>query len=211
MRVFPLIPLLLALFLPSGASAADLRALLRHTLVLGASVSRGFATEGPGTRLARRYGGRVTNLAEDNKPITDYDLDFDAGFLAPYSAVIAIDVLFWDSGTVFFNGGSKRRFTELVRAAADRGIPLVVGDIPKLVNFQLSRAALNRHIRATCRPELRCYVLPFDQLHHQAVEQGIVIRGRRYSFAELVEDGLHMNAVGSEYVAGLIAQLLSAR
>lgn len=208
MRAFPRFTFLLVLLLPSAASAADLRGLLRHTLVLGASVSRGFATEGPGSRLAKRFGGRVTNLAEDSKPITDYEEDFDEEFLAPYSAVIAIDVLFWDSGAVFFNGAAKEKFSELVEAAAERGIPLVVGDIPKLVNFQLSRGALNAHIRATCRPERRCYVLPFDQLHRQAVEEGILIKGRLYSFDELVEDGLHMNATGSEYVAGMIASLL---
>lgn len=208
MKTLPSLFLVFALLSASDAGAANLRQVFSRTLILGASVSRGYATEGPGTRAAKRFGGKVENLAEDEAPASDFDEEITQEFLAPYTAVIAIDFLFWDSGNVFFNGQSKGKFDELVEAAAERGIPLVVGDIPQLINWQLSRDTLNRHIYATCKPEKRCYVLPFNQLHAQAKGEGLVIRGKRYTFEELADDGLHLNEIGSEYIADRIIGLL---
>jgi hypothetical protein len=206
-------PLLFALsfllLLPQAAEAANLKKIFRNTLILGASVSSGKVTDGPGTRAARRFGGKVTNLAEPEQPVTDYEDDFNADYLEGYTSVIAIDLLFWDSSH-FRVGPSIAKFDQLLAATSAKGIPLVIGDIPKLLSWwkQISRASLNRHIRRECVPAKHCYVLAFEDLHKQATGSGIEIGGKRYRFEELVADGLHMNAIGSNHVAGMIVDLL---
>ena len=191
------------------ARNTNLKTIFRRPLIIGASVSSGYATLGPGTRAALRFTSKsnIRNIARNGMRGAAYR-NLNTSFLKNYSVIIAVDFLFWDSVRSDFKE-SVRALDHLLNSAASLGIPVVIGDIPELIPFQFNRSRLNREIRARCKTKNRCYVLPLVELHRQAEEEGIMIRGKRYEYRDLTTDGLHLNSMGSEYLAEKIIELLS--
>ncbi len=199
--------------LSPAAFAADLNQVFSNTLVLGASVSRGFAAPGPGTIAAKRHKGRVKIIAEDEKPGASYGI-FTPQSLAGYSSVIAVDFLFWDTATWFLNGPTYKSLNSLIASAEANKIPLVLGDVPNLVGWlaQPSRNTINAYLESVCLAERNCFIVPFVDLHEQAMETGILIGTKTYTFEQLMaDDELHLNPTGSQHISGMIIKLLQGQ
>lgn len=190
----------------------SLQRLFTRPLIVGASVSSGFVTAGPGTRATQMVMGTDTsvNIAHNGAEARSYMGSISVGSLANFSLVIGLDYLFWDTAQNDL-ATSRAALTNLISSAFRAGIPLVIGDIPRLNDAQNEnvRVALNRQMHAQCRPSRHCYVLPIDRLHHQAVTRGLVINGYLYHYSDLSPDGIHINQVASDYVAGVIIQTLA--
>jgi hypothetical protein len=208
--------LVLSVCLTSVVSQAEfrgadsrLRTVFRRPVIIGASVSAGFITESPGDRAARRYTApeNITNQAKSGASGREFT-NINPTWAEQFSVVIAVDFLFWDS-IQLDPTDSVRALMNLIASASQAGVPLVLGDIPQLLPNQVYRDFLNRQIHATCKVRNRCYILGLDRLHQQAVTDGIVINGRRYFYRDLTFDGLHLNAIGSEYAASMIIRLLA--
>jgi hypothetical protein len=186
-----------------------LRTVFHRPVIIGASVSAGFITESPGDRAARRYTPpeNITNQARSGASGSEFT-DINSAWAEQFSVIIAVDFLFWDS-TQADVADSVRALRNLISSASRAGVPLVLGDIPELLPNQVSRDFLNRQIRATCKVKNRCYIVGLDRLHQQAETEGVVIGGQRYFYWNLTFDGLHLNALGSEYAASLIIRSLA--
>ncbi len=196
----------------SGLMRPDLDKVFSRPLIVGASVSVGMLATGPGDIAARLVNGgsNTVNVAENGAKGKQLG-NISSESLAEYSVIIGVDYLFWDS-IERDPTESLRALRNLVRSARKAGVPLVLGDIPKLVSEQVeaSRAKLNGQIHAQCRRERRCYVLEIDKLHRQASGPGIVIGEYLYRFADLTVDGLHTNRFANDYLARKIISLLSS-
>jgi hypothetical protein len=209
-----LISLCLVFSLPSEARRArnlnSARAALQHPLIIGASVSSGYSTVGPGSRAAFHFTARenIINVAHSGAAGRDF-ANLTAASLNPYTSVIAVDFLFWDSTGGDLNA-SLNNLQNLISGAAQVGAPLILGDIPQLLSWQVNRTILNQYVHALCISSRGCHILGLDQLHRVAVSEGIVIGGVRYYFRDLTTDGIHLNEVGSDYLAQIIIAILQA-
>lgn len=198
----------------SGAAYAHtnkLNQLFRNPLIMGASVSSGFLTKGPGTIATETIMGHDTsyNIAR-NGARGMYFANINPGSLAPYSLILAVDFLFWDSSHEDTTK-SEAALENLVVSAQKARVPLVLGDIPDLYFFQneQSRKNLNQKIRKLCRKQNGCYILEFEKLHTEASNEGIIFGKYLYKFFDLTFDGMHVNGVGSHYIAQKIIDLLA--
>ncbi len=143
--------------------------LLKKPLIVGASVSAGFGTEGPPTRLAKRFTSMsdILNLAVPGSAARGQLSLLNPEVLKDRTIVVAMDFLFWDSVYPEVKP-SVQALDRLIRLAGARKIPLIIGDIPLLLgNRQINRAELNREIHAAARPKKRCYVVRLDDLHRK--------------------------------------------
>jgi len=124
------------------------------------------------------------------------------------SVILAMDFLFWDS-VYPDTHQSLQALDRLMRLAGARKIPLVIGDIPALIpNRQVQREALNKAIYERCNTRRNCHVLKLDDLHRRVMrDRYLEVKGRRYTFRELVPDGLHLADVAGEFLADQIYQL----
>jgi hypothetical protein len=184
--------------------------LLQKPLIVGASVSSGFGTEGPGDRLAKRFTApeNIVNVAVPGATGRSHTEGLTPDLVKDRSVILAMDFLFWDS-VYPDTRPSVQALDRLIRLAGARKIPLVVGDIPSLLGArQVSRATLNKEIRDRCTARKSCYVLKLDDLHRKVMQDRYLeVNGRRYSFRELVPDGLHLADVAGEFLADQIYQL----
>lgn len=180
---------------------------LQRPLIIGASVSSGFLTKGPGERAAAWYQGTPTNVAHSGASGHQFS-GISGASLAPYTSIIAVDFLFWDS-TSEDVGPSLAALRRLEAAAERAHVPLVLGDIPNLIGTQVSRDVLNQAIHSTCRKSRGCLLLNLDQLHRQAYWAGVPIDGESYHYSRLTFDGLHLNERGADYVARMIVDVLN--
>ena len=191
------------------------KSFLSRPLILGASVSSGKHTKGPGDRAAEMAGSTsIQNLARSGQKATQYEFLQEA-VVADRTSIIAIDLLFWDS-TARDTRKSIETTNKLLSYAKKKQIPLVLGDIPlvvtgwrSLLKPQRNRDILNSYIRSVCRPENNCLLLEFDRLHRVSSSVGITIKGKKYFYRDLAPDGKHLNAVASEHVAEMIVDLLT--
>jgi hypothetical protein len=174
-------------------------------------VSNGFLADSPGQILAQRYSqeGNVRKIAFNGSPAVKTLAVTNGESFADRTAVIAVDLFFWDSVQQNAEHSLKvmRRLFAEVRA---RNIPLVVGDIPQILPaFQPQAALLNHELRSLCERSRNCSILPLDQmakdlLHNRFLE----IHGTRYSLQQLLPDGLHISAIASNHLADQIAKRL---
>ena len=180
---------------------------LSRPLIIGASVSAGAGTVGPGTRLSLRYtqGSNIQIFARGGTPGAKLAAGLNENLFSGVSSVIAVDFLFWDS-TLEDPAPSFEALGKLLSLSQARGIPVVLGDVPELLrNGQPSRQRLNEMIRASCTLARHCQVLALDQLYTKLQREGTLeIRGRRYTQQEILPDGLHLSAPASEHIADLI-------
>ena len=186
----------------------EFEALFNKPLILGASVSTGKVTKSPGDRVSERYTRpeNIINIARNGKTGSSYGpIDRE---LSDRTIIIGIDFLFWDTARSNPQNAT-RALDALLASAKSKNIPVVLGDVPGIApGLQVHRDAINKLIHLKCIRTEKCFILEFDKLHKVATTTGIVIKGKRYFFRELMADSLHLNAIGSEYSADLIEELL---
>lgn len=191
--------------------ASSLDQKLKTPLIIGASVSQGFLAESPGKLLARRYTDvkNIRTIAFNGHSSIDVLRRVPSESFADRSAVIAVDLFFWDSlrDSPEASLAGMRRLFEEVRT---RKIPLVVGDIPNLLPSRQPQAAkLNQEMRKLCSQTPDCSILSLDSMARKLLQTGYLdYEGRRFGIAELVPDGLHISPTASAYLADQIAGLL---
>lgn len=183
---------------------------LKRPLIVGASVSAGYGSTGPGHRLALRYtsADKIENLAVPGATGRQQITNLQAETVKDRSIILAMDFLFWDS--VYPDSKpSVDALDRLLRLGQARKIPVVIGDIPSLLGSrQVNRASLNREIHKRCESAKQCYVLKLDDLHQKLMrDRHIEVKGKRYGFRDLLPDGLHLADVAGEYLADQIYQL----
>jgi len=187
-----------------------LQKIFRAPLIVGASVSAGHGTASPGDVASLRFVGRaqITNIARDGAYGKEF-ANVAVSDLSRYSVIIGVDFLFWDS-TLSDLSESQYVLHQFIRSARRAGVPLVLGDIPKLLPFiqDVGRDRLNEQIHAECLPKYHCRILKLDQLHQIAETGGLLIEGRLYHYGDLTADGLHLKPIASRHLARKIIELL---
>jgi hypothetical protein len=119
--------------------------------------------------------------------------------------VIAVDLFFWDSALPR-PSASITALDHLLREVRERGIPLVLGEIPELLpGHQPGRNILNTAIRRAAAEYPACAVMPFERLFQQVMRDGYLeIRGKRYGLFDLVPDGLHLASFAGDFLADVL-------
>jgi lysophospholipase L1-like esterase len=196
------------------AQAKTMAPTFKAPLIVGASVSGGYAAEGPGTVLSKRYteARNVRTIAYNGTPGHVVLKNVPSHTLKDHSIVIGVDLFFWDS--IYPTGqASVAALKKLVQAAEEARIPLVLGDIPDLIpGFQSQRALLNQELKAACTRYKQCYLVPLSEVFQQIQkDRHLVYNSKRYTIRELLPDGLHLGPVASAYIADMIETMIVAR
>jgi len=193
--------------------SSKLAQVLHRPLIIGASVSGDYLTASPGKRLALRYTSaeQIKVIALKGYPGREILKSVNESTLKDRTAVIAMDLFFWDSvkGSV---PESLKALQKLIDLAAKNKIPLVIGEIPEFSpQFQPHAEILNKRIHELCKNSSECRILPLNHLLRQALMDGYIIQGGiKYSIQSLLPDGLHIAAPASDYLADKISELLSS-
>ena len=195
----------------AASAPVDLKAVLQKPFITGASVSADFGTPSPGRRLALRYTKSVDikTYARPGTPGVETLKKVSAADLKDRTSVLALDLFFWDS--VQENpSASIAAMKKFIAEVQQLHIPLVIGEIPELLpGRQASRAKLNEAIQANCLKANQCFIMPFDQLHHQLMKDGYLeIKGKRMTLKSIVPDGLHLSEPASEFLADRLGDTL---
>lgn len=188
--------------------------LFSKPLILGASISADWAAMSPGKRLAHRHNqeSQVQVLARGGQTgasvlglLRSHDLD-------DRSIVIGFDLFFWDSTRADVSA-SLKKMEALVADAEKRKLPLVIGDIPELApGFQPARKVLNKKLRELAAKSPLMRLIPLEKLYLQVLADGFVeIRGQRFTFFDLVPDGLHIGDVAADFLADLVYETIRSR
>ena len=193
-----------------STQAKSIEETLSRPLILGASVSSGYSTSGPGTRASLRYTvkDQVLNLAVSGKSAIETLRRLPAD-LTRFSAIIAIDLFFLDS-TLESSIPSQELMLKLIRSAKAARIPLVLGDIPELwLDHQPGRYYLNEQIRYACKPGNGCYLFSLDGFMSTWTRNGgEVIGGKFLGRRQMTSDGFHPTPVVAEYLADKLIDIL---
>lgn len=202
----------------SSISASDLAVsdlqLFSKPLITGASISADWASMSPGKRLAERLSPKtdVRVIARGGQPGASVLNGVTPAVLKDRSIVIGFDLFFWDSTRASADAG-VRALKTLIANAEKAGVPVVIGDIPELIRgHQPARKELNQMIYRACKSAKNCYVIPLDALYQRISKDGFVeIKGKKYSFFDLVPDGLHIGSVAGEFLADLVYETIRPR
>jgi hypothetical protein len=216
--IWVLIMTTLAVKTSSAASAKNFwpsdDELFSKPLIIGASVSADWASLSPGKRLSYRHTDRanVLTIAKSGHPGIDVLRDVTDKKLEGRSIVIGFDLFFWDSGRADATE-TLTAMRKLVKRTGELGIPLVLGDIPELIpGYQPIRRELNQMIHRACDSEPHCTVIRLDDLHKQVMrDRALTIKGKKYTFRELVPDGLHIGDVAGEFLADHVHEAIRAK
>lgn len=196
----------------AASAAATLQRVLAKPLILGASVSADHSSPSPGKKLALAHTSAhaIRTIAFGGRPSLQVLPHLKPEGLKDRSIVIAVDLFFWDS-LLPSPQASVGALEDLLGRVKERGIPLVLGNIPNLMPaLQPSRSALNQAMEKACRDYDKCMILPFDSFLQRLLREGsLTYENRRYSYRELLPDGLHVGPVGSAYLGQKIAELLT--
>jgi hypothetical protein len=195
----------------SNAQAKDIRPTFKTPLIVGASVSGGYAAPGPGTLLSVRYtdAKNVRTIAYNGTPGHVVLKSLPHNALKAHSVIIGVDLFFWDS--IYPTGpASVAALQRLVQEAETSGIPIVLGDIPNLLpGLQSQRTLLNHHLQQACARYSQCYLVPLSEVFQQIQrDRYLDYQAKRYSIRELLPDGLHLGPIASAYVADMIETML---
>lgn len=193
------------------ASTNSIKSVLQRPLVIGASVSGDYFTASPGKRLSLRYteADQIVVMARNGKPAREVLKALDEDKLKGRTAIIGLDLFFWDS----FGGSlseSLSSLEKLRKLAAEKKLPLILGEIPLLSpQLQPHASNLNKRIHEICKGDTGCKVLPLNSMLKQVILKGHIIhRGERFSLDKLLPDGLHIAEPASEYLADRLAELI---
>lgn len=203
-------------FLP--ASAADRATLFERPLILGASVSANYLAESPGLKLAKRYWTakqQIASRARSGAKGRDQVKGLGAADLRGYSAIIGVDLFYWDGRDLAYRWSdyfedtcapSVQAAKRFLLAAPAAKVPTVLGNIP-LGNSCAKK--LNEVLAQNCRAGNRCYVLDLASILSRLQRaRGLDYQGKHYALKELLPDGLHVSDVASSYLADQIDLIL---
>lgn len=192
-----------------GDPDARARELFARPLIIGASVSASFRAPSPGHLLAQRFGGSALSRAVPGAAGALQVARLDPAEAAAASAVVGLDLFFWDSRRDC--GAGLAAVDGLFRKTG--ATPVVLGNIP---SFGLPEAGdgsscreqLNARLAAACSAAPDCALLDFDALWRRAVSPGIEHGGRLLHLGDLLADGLHLGPDGSAAAAESLLRLL---
>ncbi len=202
--------------------ASSLHSTFAKTLVVGASVSAAFVDRNPTKRFLRSLGllgGSMTH-AQGGAPGARVLSSLKRSVLDQVTAVIALDLLFWDSVIGLGDPREAKAFLKgFFKELRARGLPILIGRVPGFHALQIYRDELNEaienEVRAHREAGFAAVVVPLDQLFERANEdEGVHIDGRHHRLEDLIPDGLHPGPIAAEYIArelGNCAALLAAR
>lgn len=196
------------------AQAKDMRSTFKSPLIVGASVSGGYAAPGPGTLLSARYTEpkNVRTIALNGTPGHVVLKNLSQNTVKDHSIIIGVDLFFWDS--IYPTGpASVAALQKLVHEAESANVPLVLGDIPELIpGLQRQRMLLNQTLQDACARYSQCYLVPLSEVFQQIQrDRFLVYQSKRYTFRELLPDGLHLGPVASAYIADMIETMMLKR
>lgn len=182
----------------------NLKDVLKRPLIVGASVSGDFLTQSPGKRLALRYttADQIKVIAANGKPGREMLKFVDKDTLRDRTAIIGLDLFFWDSFAARPHETLKE-IERLVKLAEEKKIDLVLGEVPEFVpHLQKSAAAINQKIAEVCAAHPRCHRLALHSILMKTLRDGYVLQdGKKVPVENLLPDGLHISAPASEFLA----------
>lgn len=198
--------LALVLCAASQAWAYDLAKILERPLISGASMSADWGSTSPGKRLAQQYSRDIETVATPGASSLSIWGELKEA-IDGRSAVIALDLFFWDTRRAT---PDTQVLKALLKKAAERNLPLVLGDVPEVFRGQQpGRAAMNEALRAQCAAYAHCRLFSLDAVYRKLnQDHGLTIDGRFYGRDELLPDGIHPGDVASREIANRLAALL---
>ena len=192
----------------------DLERVLQKPLIVGASISANYGTDSPSRRLALHYTdtGDVATHAFGGRPGKDTWTSLSQELLKDRTAILAMDLFFWDS-TLRDSKESVKTLEDLMKKAKKQDLIVVLGEIPELLpGRQPQRQKLNQVLKDACSDYDKCYLMPFIELHAKVMrDRYLMIDGKRMTFTELVPDGLHLSDTASHYLANVMREVLLGR
>lgn len=196
-----------------NASLFDISSVFQKPLIIGASVSADYSAPSPGKNLALRYtnSASIRTEASNGRPGRDTLKLLKDSDYKDRSIVIGVDLFFWDS-TLSSVDESITAFHRLMKQVITHDIPIVLGEIPELLwGKQPHYARLNHEMAKACAHYAKCFIMPFEKILHQIVEDNhLIIKGRQFEIHELVPDGLHLSSIASDYLADLMLKLMTS-
>jgi hypothetical protein len=190
---------------------ARARALFRHPLIIGASVSSGFRAETPARKIARQFGTNdaVVSLAVPGAAGAHQVEGLTDERLAAATVVVGIDLFFWDTQRDCAAGLAG--VDELFKRVSPRKTPLIVATVPAMrVPLGIGgggdcRDQINPKIAKSCNEDPECVLLDLNALYAKAAaDGGADYDGKRVAFRDMLSDGLHLSDAGSQLVAQAI-------
>jgi hypothetical protein len=178
--------------------ASDPAQVLKHTLIVGASVSYGYnpVNQGvqpdPSTILATRYNeqnGIVKHAVSGANSAQTLALmkqsEFDQSTIA-----IGIDLFFWDSTLSWGDcDAAVSRLAGLAQAVKAKNAPWILGRIPNVGFQQSCLDPLNQKIDEVCSQDHNCRLIDFAKITQDVRDQGgLTINGHFYSPSEIQPD-----------------------
>lgn len=195
----------------SAETKAELKTILARPLIVGASVSGDYLTPSPGKVLALRYtsSDQIKVVARKGKPGKDVLKEVSESTFKDRTAIIGIDLFFWDSFAPS-PAESLKSLDRIIGFAKAQNIPIILGEVPALMpQMQKSLIPLNKKITEVCHSYSLCKILPLNSILLKTVSDGYVMQGgTKYTLDKLIPDGLHIAKPASEYLADQIQLLL---
>ena len=185
-----------------------------RTLVIGASVSAALTDRNP-TKLFLKENGWLAGSrthAFGGRPGAHVLSQLKKTQLDDVTAVIGVDLMFWDSVMGLGNPTEARAFLRgFCKEVGKRRLPLILGRIPGFHMLQIHREELNEAIEKEARNYELARVIELDRLFEQVMaDEGIHIDGKHHRMSDLIPDGLHPGPVAAQYIAHSIAPLAAS-
>lgn len=185
---------------------ADLSPIFAKTLIVGASISANYNdVTSPGLKLAEKFqaASAADRVARNGARSSEILSQIESKDLKAYSAIVAIDLFFWDSAEVGCDNGISN-VQKVVQWTANAETRLILGDVPRLEKLPLQpcRNSLNAKLEDECRESKKCYLIGLNRLYDKLDSKGSIdFLGRSWTKPELLPDGLHLSPTGADYVA----------
>lgn len=192
-----------------------LKDIMQKPLIIGASISADRISQSPAKKLALDYTklDNIKKITRNGSGGFKILKDLNTVDLNDRTVVLALDLFFWDSTLKSSIDLSLEQMDRLIHMADERGIPLVIGEVPDLLpGFQPARQTLNDAIAKKCFMNKNCYMFALDPLLQKLRQDGYLsFAGKKFRLAELVPDGLHLSSAGSELLAAELKALLVSK
>jgi len=214
MKKFILLKVVFMFFSSTSLALTDvdtkLSQILHRPLIVGASISGDYLTQSPGKLLALRFTEteKINVIAAKGMPGRDIMKQVSKLSLKDRSAVIGVDLFFWDSFAPNTHETLKA-VDKIVNLAVEKNIPLVLGEVPLLMpSRQASLPTINDKILEACKKYSQCYMLPLNSIFRKVLADGYILHeGKKHPLEVLMPDGLHIAKPASEYLADQIHKL----
>lgn len=192
-----------------------LKAIMQKPLIIGASISADRISQSPAKKLALDYTklDQIKKITRNGSGGFKILKDLHSVDLSDRTVILALDLFFWDSTLKSSLDLSFEQMDRLIHMADQRGIPLVLGEVPDLLpGFQPARQQLNDAIAKKCFMSKQCHMLALDSHLRRLRQDGyLTFAGKRFRLAELIPDGLHLSASASEFLAAELKALLVSK